>query len=78
VPLGIATTTGNFMVGITARARVYVYYGGSNVDPMAVIPRVFGALSGTMMGVYILSYLGVSWLRLALSAVRMFVSGIWG
>jgi uncharacterized membrane protein YfcA len=84
VPLGIATATSNFMVGITAAASVFVYYGRGNIHPMVVIPTVIGVFSGAMGGVYILPHLRVSWIRmalvglLALLGVQMFVNGLRG
>jgi uncharacterized membrane protein YfcA len=66
VPLGVATATSNFMVGITAAASVFVYYGRGDVHPLVVIPTAIGVFGGAMLGVYILPRLRVAWLRLAL------------
>jgi hypothetical protein len=65
-PLGVATATSNFMVGITAAASVFVYYGRGDIHPLLVIPTALGVFSGAMLGVYILPRLRVAWLRLAL------------
>ena len=40
VPLGVATATSNFMVGITAAASVFVYYGRGDLYPLVVVPTV--------------------------------------
>ncbi|MCG3211100.1 MAG: hypothetical protein FOGNACKC_04737 [Anaerolineae bacterium] len=66
VPLGIATATSNFMVGITAAASVFVYYGRGDIHPLIVVPTALGVFIGAMLGVYVLSRLRVTWLRLAL------------
>ena len=66
VPLGVATATSNFMVGITAAASIFVYYGRGDVHPLVVIPTALGVFTGAMLGVYILPRLRVAWLRLAL------------
>jgi hypothetical protein len=65
-PLGVATATSNFMVGITAAASVFVYYGRGDIHPLVVIPTALGVFAGAMLGVYILPRLRVTWLRLAL------------
>lgn len=75
VPLGIATATSNFMVGITAAASIFVYYGRGDVHPLVVIPTALGVFSGAMLGVYILPRLRVAWLRLALVGL-LFLMGI--
>lgn len=66
VPLGVATATSNFMVGITAAASVFVYYGRGDIHPLLVMPTALGVLAGAMLGVYILPHLRANWLRLAL------------
>jgi uncharacterized membrane protein YfcA len=65
-PLGVATATSNFMVGITAAASVFVYYGRGDIHPLVVIPTALGVFAGAMLGVYILPRLRVTWLRLGL------------
>ena len=82
VPLGIATATSNFMVGITAAASVFIYYGRGDIRPWVVIPITLGVFIGAILGVYLLSYLRVAWLRRALigllliMGVQMFLRGI--
>jgi uncharacterized membrane protein YfcA len=65
-PLGVATATSNFMVGITAAASVFVYYGRGDIHPLVVIPTALGVFAGAMLGVYILPRFRVAWLRLGL------------
>lgn len=82
VPLGIATATSNFMVGITAAASVFIYYGRGDIHPWVVIPTTLGVFIGAVLGVYVLSYLRVAWLRKALigllliMGVQMFLRGL--
>jgi uncharacterized membrane protein YfcA len=81
-PLGVATATSNFMVGITAAASVFVYYGRGDIHPLVVIPTALGVFSGAMLGVYILPRLRVAWLRLGLigllliMGIQMLVQGL--
>ncbi len=73
VPLGVATATSNFMVGITAAASIFVYYGRGDIHPMVAVPTALGVFSGAMLGVYILPRLRVTWLRLALVGLLVFM-----
>jgi uncharacterized membrane protein YfcA len=82
VPLGVATATSNFMVGITAAASVFVYYGRGDIHPLVVIPTALGVFAGAMLGVYVLSRLRVAWVRIALvgllllMGVQMLIHGL--
>lgn len=81
-PLGIATATSNFMVGITAAASIFVYYGRGDVHPLIVIPTAVGVFTGAMLGVYVLPRLRVAWIRLALvgllvlMGIQMLLNGL--
>jgi len=66
VPLGVATATSNFMVGITAAASIFVYYGRGDIHPLVVVPTALGVFAGAMLGSYVLARLRVAWLRTAL------------
>ena len=66
VPLGVATATSNFMVGITAAASVFVYLGRGDVRPLIVVPVATGVLVGALLGAVLLPRIRVAWLRLAL------------
>ena len=82
VPLGVATATSNFMVGITAAASVFVYYGRGDIHPLVVIPTALGVFLGAMLGVFTLSRLRVAWVRTALvgllllMGVQMLIHGL--
>ena len=75
VPLGVATATSNFMVGITAAASVFVYYGRGDIHPLIVVPTALGVFIGAMLGVYALSRLRVAWLRLGLIGLLVLMGG---
>ncbi|MFZ0429914.1 MAG: sulfite exporter TauE/SafE family protein [Acidobacteriota bacterium] len=74
VPLGVATATSNFMVGITAAASVFIYYGRGDIHPEVVVPTALGVFLGAMLGVYVLIRLRVSWLRTALVGLLVLLS----
>jgi len=73
VPLGIATATSNFMVGITAAASVFQYYGRGEIYPAIVIPTAAGVLLGAALGTYLMRYLRVAWLRSALIGLLLLI-----
>jgi|UniRef100_A0A7C3UZG5 hypothetical protein len=75
VPLGVATATSNFMVGITAAASFFVYYNRGDIYPLLAVPTCLGVMLGAMLGVRLMIYFRAAWLRLALVAL-MIVMGI--
>jgi uncharacterized membrane protein YfcA len=83
-PLGVATATSNFMVGITAAASVFIYLQRGDVHPLVVVPTTLGVFSGAMAGVYILPRLRAAWVRLAfiglllVMGVQMLLRGLQG
>lgn len=66
IPLGVATATSNFMVGITAAASVFVYYGRGDIYPMVVVPTTVGVFMGAVLAVYALGRMRTAWVREAL------------
>ncbi len=81
VPLGVATATSNFMVGITAAASFFVYYSRGDIHPLVAVPTALGVLTGALLGAFVLPRLRANWLRWCLVAVmllmglRMMVQG---
>jgi len=73
VPLGIATATSSFMVGITAAASIFIYYGRGDVHPLVAIPTALGVFIGAMVGVYLLPRLRAKWLRTALVGLLIII-----
>jgi uncharacterized protein len=84
IPLGVATATSNFMVGITAAASVFVYYSRGDLRPLVIVPTAFGVFIGAMVGVFVLRRLSVAWVRgaliglLILMGIQMLLKGIQG
>ena len=63
VPLGVATATSNFMVGITAAASVFVYLGRGDVRPVITVVTAGAVFIGAAAGTLLQGRLKVSWLR---------------
>lgn len=82
VPLGVATATSNFMVGITASASVFIYYARGDIAPLVVAPTACGVFLGALIGARIYRKLNVQLLRSVLlvvivyTAVHMIVKGL--
>jgi uncharacterized membrane protein YfcA len=73
VPLGIATATSNFMVGITAAASFFVYYGRGDILPLVAVPTALGVFGGAVLGVFVLARLRVSSVRTALVGLLILI-----
>ena len=79
VPLGVATATSNFMVGITAAASVFVYYAHGYIAPMIAVPTAFGVFAGAIIGARLYRRIDVRSLRGILIVVLFYIAGqmIW-
>jgi len=75
VPLGVATATSNFMVGITAAASVFVYLGRGDVRPLVTVATAAGVFLGAALGTLLQARLRVAWLRWGL-VVLMLAIGV--
>src|SRR5512136_2801498 len=74
VPLGIATSSSNFMVGITAAASAFVYFGRGDVYPLVAVPTALGVFTGAIAGARLAPHVRADRLRMALIAVLVFVA----
>jgi uncharacterized membrane protein YfcA len=50
IPFKVATTTSNFMIGVTAAASAGVYLNRGYIDPGLVMPVMLGVLAGSLLG----------------------------
>jgi uncharacterized protein len=50
VPIKVAVATSNFMIGVTAAASVFVYFGRGFVHPLIVAPVALGVVGGALLG----------------------------
>jgi uncharacterized membrane protein YfcA len=74
VPLGIATATSNFMVGITAAASAMLYYSRGDIDPLIAVPTALGIFLGAMAGSRLASRLRATTLRRLLIALLLVIA----
>lgn len=77
VPIKAAAATSNFMIGVTAAASAFLYYGRGDVRPGATAAAVLGVLAGSAAGSALTPRLGGGLVRklfaamLGVVAVRM-------
>ncbi len=82
VPMKAAAATSNFMIGVTAAASVFLYYGSGEIRPVLTASVVLGVLMGSALGSYLNRYLRSSMLSrlfsvlLVLVAIQMIVRSI--
>lgn len=79
VPIKAAAATSNFMIGVTAAASGFLYYGRGEVRPALTAVVVLGVLAGSAIGTWLNRFLAGESVRrmfaviLALVAVQMFL-----
>lgn len=75
VPLGVATATSNFMVGITAAASAMLYYSRGDIDPLVAVPTALGVFTGALAGSQLASRLRADTLRKMLIVLLFLIAG---
>jgi uncharacterized membrane protein YfcA len=75
LPFKVATTTSNFMIGVTAAAGAGIYLSRGYIDPLLACPIMLGAMAGAVIGARLLSVAAVRPLRLLFSAVIFALAG---
>jgi uncharacterized protein len=84
LPFKVATTTSNFMIGVTAAASAGIYLRRGYIDPGLALPVVLGVLLGSMVGARLLTSARTSLLRnvfrsvIVLLALEMLYKGVTG
>jgi hypothetical protein len=76
VPLKVATATSNFMIGVTAAASAFIYYGRGDVIPAVAAPLVVGVFLGALLGSYLARRLRNRWIRGILVLVLLYLSAL--
>jgi uncharacterized protein len=69
LPFKVATTTSNFMIGVTAAASAGVYLNRGYLDPGLTMPVMLGVLLGSVLGVRQLFKRETAILKVLFSAV---------
>ncbi len=71
IPFKVATTTSNFMIGVTAAASAGIYLSRGYIAPGIAMPVMLGVLSGSLLGARVLAGANVRVLRYLFAAVIM-------
>jgi uncharacterized membrane protein YfcA len=74
IPFKVATTTSNFMIGVTAAASAGVYLNRGYLDPGLAMPVMLGVLIGSLLGARKLVMSNTSSLRIVFSFVVLFLA----
>ena len=84
LPMKAAAATSNFMIGVTAAASAFLYYGAGEVRPVFTASVVLGVFVGSALGSVLNRYLRSTMLKrlfsvlLALVAMQMFIRSLGG
>jgi len=74
LPYKVATTTSNFMIGITAAVSAGIYFSKGYIDPTIAFPTMLGVLVGAFTGAKLLTHLRTRLLRIIFSMVLCFIA----
>lgn len=69
LPYKVATTTSNFMIGITAAVSASLYFSHGFINPVIAFPVVIGVVVGSFLGAKLLRNIGTYFLRVIFSIV---------
>ena len=58
VPIKAAAATSTFMIGVTAAASAFLYFGRGEVDPRYTSAVVLGVVAGSWVGAYVNRFVG--------------------
>lgn len=75
IPFKVAAATSNFMIGVTAAAGAYVYFGRGDLDPLLAAPLVVGVFAGSLAGTSLLPRLPARRLQGAFAVLLVFLGG---
>jgi uncharacterized membrane protein YfcA len=73
LPYKVATTTSNFIIGITAAASVGTYFSHGYINPVIAFPVMIGVVIGAFMGARLLPKIHTQILRILVSSVIFFM-----
>jgi uncharacterized membrane protein YfcA len=75
VPIKAAAATSNFMIGVTAAASEFLYYGRGDVRPILTATAVLGVLTGSVVGTHVNRYVGGRMVQRAFALLLAIVAG---
>lgn len=84
LPYKVATTTSNFMIGITAAVSVGIYFSHGYIVPTIAFPVMLGVIIGSFAGAKLLTKMRTRVLRILFSIVicliglQMLYKALWG
>lgn len=67
IPYKVATTTSNFMIGITAAVSAGIYFAHGYIDPFITFPVMLGVILGSFFGAKLLVRMNIRILRIIFS-----------
>lgn len=73
LPYKVATTTSNFMIGITAAVSAGIYLANGYINPAIAFPVMVGVIAGSFTGAKVLPKLQTKLLRLIFSIALCFI-----
>lgn len=74
VPLRVATATSNFMIGVTASASAFIYWGRGDVLLSLAAPIIVGVFGGSLTGARIAPKLRISFVLGILIVVTLYLA----
>jgi uncharacterized membrane protein YfcA len=69
LPYKVATTTSNFMIGMTAATSAGIYFAHGYINPAITFPVLIGVIAGSYLGARSLTHLKIRSLRIIFSIV---------
>jgi uncharacterized membrane protein YfcA len=69
LPYKVATTTSNFMIGITAAVSAGIYFKHGYINPLICFPVMLGVIAGSFFGATVLSRIETRFLRILFSII---------
>jgi uncharacterized membrane protein YfcA len=76
VPLRVAAATSAFMIGVTAAASAFVYYGRGDVVPRLAAAVALGALPGSLLGARLSHKVETRWLKVMMAGILLVVAAL--
>jgi len=76
VPIRVAAATSAFMIGVTAAASAFIYYGRGDIVLPVTAAVALGALPGSLLGARLTHYLPARSLKFLMAAVLLGVGAI--